>query len=96
MVTSRPARILLLIALTSSAEKVARLPDVSALNCVEDMAAIWDFVSAAALSVLRPAIAAAERPAMALALIDLISSVVKRASSSLLSVATWAELSPAT
>ena len=78
----------MLIALTSSAEKVARLPELSALNCVEDKAAICVFVSAAALSVLRAAMAAVERPAMAVALIALISSVEKRASSSLLSVAT--------
>ena len=88
MLTSRPARNLVLIALISSVEKVARASDVRAFSCVEDRAAICVFVSAAAFSVLRAARAAAERPAMALALIALISSVEKSASSSLLRVAT--------
>jgi hypothetical protein len=94
--TSRPASALVVIALTSSAVKVARLAEVRALSCVDERPAIWVFVSAPALSVLRAARAAVERPATALAAIALISSVEKRASSSLLSVPTWAELRPET
>ena len=96
LVTSRPPRALVVIALISSAEKVARLAEVRAFSCVEDRPAICVFVSAAALSVVSAARAAADRPATALAPIALISSVEKRASSSLLSVATCAELRPAT
>ncbi|MNE45011.1 hypothetical protein D3C80_1392760 [compost metagenome] len=96
LLASRPARALVLMALTSSAEKVARLSEDRALSCAEDRPAICVFVSAAAFSVPRPASAAAERPAMALALIALISSEENNASSLLFRVATWAELRPAT
>ncbi|MNY32208.1 hypothetical protein D3C86_1664100 [compost metagenome] len=93
LLTSRPASALVLMALTSSAEKVARLSEDRAFSCVEDRPAICVFVRAAAFSVPRPA---RVRPAMALALMALISSVENRASSLLLRVATCAELRPAT
>ncbi|MNT48209.1 hypothetical protein D3C72_1849780 [compost metagenome] len=93
LVTSRPASALVLMALTSSAEKVARLSEDRALSCVEDRPAICVLVNAAAFSVPRPV---RVRPAMALALRALISSVENSASSLLLRVATCAELRPAT
>ena len=86
--TVMPASALALIALTSSLEKVLSASDDRAFSCVEDMTAICALVSAAALVLLRLVRAAAERPAIAWVLIAAISSVLKRASSALLIVAT--------
>ena len=56
------------------------------------MTAICALFSAAAFVLLKLVKAAAERPEIALALIDATSPVEKRASSALSSVASWAEL----
>jgi hypothetical protein len=70
LLASRPASALVLMALTSSVEKVARLSEDRAPSCAEDRPAICVFVSAAAFAVPRPESAAAEIPEKAFALIS--------------------------